>query len=193
MRVLDLGCGFRKRDPAAIGVDRVATDQTAVVCDLSHDRWPFADSSVDRFLCYHVIEHVPDVVSFMREIHRVGRPGAVLTGEVPHFLSPYAYADPTHVHFLGVRAFDMFCDRGDVKTQWGAVRSAINAALGVHFDGGTFHARGLFRKRRTYLDFPRLYKLTRVEWLINQLPEAYEAQGLLRAPGNLCFELEVLK
>lgn len=191
--VLDLGCGFTKRDVTAIGVDRVATPATGVITDLSRYPWPFRANTVDRFLCFHIIEHVPDIVGFMKEIHRVGRPGATLSGEVPHFLSPYAFTDPTHAHFLCVRSFDMFCDRTVVKDEWGWVRLAVNKALGLHFDGGTFHARGLFRKRSIRLEFPRLYKATGFEWVANCLPEAYEVASVVRAPCNLCFELEVLK
>jgi len=190
---LDLGCGFRRRDPQASGVDVVATPATDIVCDLSRYPWPFHDNSVEHFSCYHVIEHIPDIVGFMREVHRVGKRGAILEGEVPHFLSTYAYTDPTHIHFLGLRAFDMFCVPKTVTRQQGMVRKGINRLLGVHYGFGTFHAGGLFHKRVVCLRLPGLYRYTGQSWLINQFPEAYEVQGLLRGPGNVYFELEVRK
>jgi len=192
-KVLDLGCGFRKRDPAAIGVDLIPTPQTDLICDLGTFPWPFADNTFDRILCYHVLEHVENVVGFIREVHRVAVPGAILEGEVPHFLNPYAYTDPTHVHFLGLRALDMFCVPETVTRQRSTVRRVLNRVLGVHYEFGTFHAGGLFRKRVVRLSLPKFYKVIGLSWLINQFPEAYEVQGLLRAPGNVYFELEVQK
>ena len=190
---LDLGCGFRKRDPQAFGVDVVSTPATDAVCDLSRYPWPFRDSSVDHFLCYHVIEHIPDIVGFMGEIHRVGRGGAIIEGEIPHFASSYAYSDPTHIHFLGMRAFDMFCVPETVTCQRSILRQGVNRLLGVHYEFGTFHAGGLFRKRVVCLRLPGLYRYSGLNWLINQFPEAYEVQGILRGPGNVYFELAVHK
>ncbi len=190
---LDLGCGFRKRDPQACGVDVVSTPATDVICDLGTYPWPFTDNSIDHFLCYHVIEHVPDIIGFMREVHRIGREGAIFEGEVPHFLSSYAYTDPTHIHFLGLRAFDMFCLPETVKQHRSILRRAVNRLLGVQHEFGTFHAGGLFRKRLICLRLPGLYRLVGLNWLINKFPEAYEVQGVLRGPGNIYFELEVQK
>lgn len=43
----------------------------------------FEDDSVDWFLCFHVLEHIPDEVAAMSEIHRVLRPGGTLVIQVP--------------------------------------------------------------------------------------------------------------
>src|SRR4051794_35048583 len=39
--------------------------------DLSKDRLPFEDSSVDLIFSYHTLEHVPDYLFSLSEIHRV--------------------------------------------------------------------------------------------------------------------------
>ena len=43
----------------------------------------FEDDSVDWFLCFHVLEHIPDEAAAMSEIHRVLRPGGTLVIQVP--------------------------------------------------------------------------------------------------------------
>lgn len=191
-KVLDLGCGFKKRDPAAISVDLMPTPQTDLICDLGAFPWPFADNTFDRILCYHVLEHLEDVVGFMREVHRVAVPGAILEGMTPHFSSPYSYMDPTHKKHFSIRMFDMFCDQASVMRQQGVLRRVLNKLVGVEDDTGTFYARALFEKVKVQLRFQGLSRIIGIGWLANQFPEVYEFQGLVRG-GDTYFELRVRK
>jgi SAM-dependent methyltransferase len=43
----------------------------------------YADRSVDAFVCFHVLEHLPQEADALREIYRVLRPGAVAVVQVP--------------------------------------------------------------------------------------------------------------
>jgi SAM-dependent methyltransferase len=43
----------------------------------------YADSSVDWFICFHVLEHIPDETAALDEIHRVLRPGGSALFQVP--------------------------------------------------------------------------------------------------------------
>jgi SAM-dependent methyltransferase len=43
----------------------------------------YAKNSVDWFICFHVLEHIPDEVAALNEIHRVLRPGGSAVFQVP--------------------------------------------------------------------------------------------------------------
>ena len=46
-------------------------------------RMRYDDRSLDYFLCFHVLEHIPDVDRALREIHRVLRPSGCAILQVP--------------------------------------------------------------------------------------------------------------
>lgn len=89
--VLDVGCGrkpYRSFIPAAeyvgMEVDTPRTRQsfTADVYYNGRD-FPFPDARFDGVLCSQVFEHVFTPKDFLREIHRVLRPGGCLVLTVP--------------------------------------------------------------------------------------------------------------
>jgi SAM-dependent methyltransferase len=49
--------------------------------DITAMRYP--DASVDHFLCFHVLEHIPDADAALREIRRVLVPGGTAIFQVP--------------------------------------------------------------------------------------------------------------
>jgi SAM-dependent methyltransferase len=107
LKVLDVGCGWKKT-PGAIGMDSLAASAADVVADLN-DRWPFPDSSFDRVVANHVLEHVPDLVHVMDEAWRVLKPGGTFVLRGPHFSSPeLVWSDPTHRRGLSVSMFRHF-------------------------------------------------------------------------------------
>ena len=57
----------------------------------------FPTGSVDYFICFHVLEHIPDERSALAEIHRVLKPGGVAVIQVPvdwHVPSTREYPAP---------------------------------------------------------------------------------------------------
>ncbi|BAO55340.1 class I SAM-dependent methyltransferase [Nonlabens marinus] len=53
-------------------------DVKADICDL-----PFADNEFDMILCNHVLEHIPDDLTAMKEMYRVMKPGGTAIFQVP--------------------------------------------------------------------------------------------------------------
>lgn len=107
LKVLDLGCGNRKR-PGAIGVDfnnRTAAD---VIHDLNSFPYPFDDSSFDEIYLDNTLECLDDVIRVMEEVYRICKPGGLVKVIVPYFRSPYAFIDPLHKHFFTVSSFSYF-------------------------------------------------------------------------------------
>ena len=106
--VLDIGCGKKKQEPGAIGLDRQPGSDADVLCELTHFPWPIRDNSAGRIYLSHFLEHQADILRVMQEVHRVAKPDADVIIVTPHFSSPDSYSDPTHVHHLGFHSFDYF-------------------------------------------------------------------------------------
>lgn len=71
-RVLDIGCGARKR--GSVGIDIQETASVDVLAD--GRRLPFATDSFDAVVCYHLLEHLEedDIKRLLAEIARVLHP-----------------------------------------------------------------------------------------------------------------------
>lgn len=108
---MDLCCGAKKR-PGAFGVDWVKLPGIDLVHNLDSTPWPIESNSVSDLLCEHGIEHVGDVVAFLRECFRILKPGGILTVVCPHFSSFNSYADPTHKRHLSAFWFRPFMKGG---------------------------------------------------------------------------------
>jgi predicted SAM-dependent methyltransferase len=106
-RILDLGCGNKKR-PGAIGVD--FNDRTAadVIHNLNAFPYPFDDASVDEVYLDNILEHLDEPLKVMEEVYRIVRPGGRVKVIVPYFRSLWAFIDPTHQHFFTVSSFAFY-------------------------------------------------------------------------------------
>lgn len=110
MRVLDLGAGFGRhafetvRRGASVVAADLALDEmqetkntfaamflageipegVATLCLQANGlTLPFGDGSFDRVIASEVLEHVPDDLGVMAELHRVLKPGGMLAATVP--------------------------------------------------------------------------------------------------------------
>ena len=103
--ILELGCGPRKRVPAAIGIDALDYPSVDVVGDVFEVLERLADDSVDELHSYHFIEHIPDVLNLVKAMSRILKPGGTIVCVAPHFSNPYFYSDYTHKQFFGLYTF----------------------------------------------------------------------------------------
>lgn len=103
--IIELGCGPRKRDPHAIGIDSEDFDCVDIVGDAVEVLRAIPDAAVDRIQSSHFLEHVQDLSGIIAEVTRVLKQGGVMEAVVPHFSNPYFYSDPTHVHTFGLYTF----------------------------------------------------------------------------------------
>lgn len=107
-KVLEMGCGPRKRHPDAIGTDLLEYPGVDLVGDIYDVLALFPDGSVDAVYSYHFVEHVPDVGRLLEDLARVVKPEGLVEFVAPHFANPYFYSDPTHRSFFGLYTFDYF-------------------------------------------------------------------------------------
>ncbi|RRR72210.1 MAG: methyltransferase domain-containing protein [Candidatus Viridilinea halotolerans] len=104
---LDLGCGGSKK-AGCIGLDSVAAPGVDHVIDLTHERWPFADESVEYAFSSHFFEHIPEPNHVFMELGRVARNGARF-----EFWTPYTFTEEGffygHVAHFSERLWLEFC------------------------------------------------------------------------------------
>lgn len=115
--IIDIGCGSSKL-PGSFGVDLHPYAGVDKVLNLDETPWDLPSSAFRSIHATHVIEHVDDLVAFMREIHRIARPDAEVVIATPHFSSFNSWADPTHRRHMSTNWHELF-DTGYLAAQTG--------------------------------------------------------------------------
>lgn len=106
--IVELGCGNRKRRADAIGIDQYDADAVDIVGDVLSVLQAFPDCSVNLIESFHVLEHVENLPSLLKEISRVLAVGGEMLTVVPHFSNPFFYSDPTHRNPFGLYTFSYY-------------------------------------------------------------------------------------
>lgn len=175
MRILDVGCGIHKY-PGAIGIDRNPATDADVLCDLDRAPYPFRDSSFDRLLAIHVIEHLSDVIGAMEEFHRLVRSGGRVHIETPHYTDFSSFCDPTHRSHLNSFSFRYF---------------------GPDHGGFGYYSKAKFNEISIRVKLLSLWKWLGVEFLVNHFPryrKFWEHYLCYIVRGKVMeFEFEVVK
>lgn len=112
LKRLNLGAG-QTYLPDFVNVDTAA--RADLNLDLGTDRLPFKTNSIDFIFSYHTLEHVPDYLFALSEIHRVLRHGGVFYLGVPYVTSSqFNLVNPYHLHNFNEYSFDFF-DKAKLK------------------------------------------------------------------------------
>lgn len=140
---LDLGCGSNKAE-GAYGVDIHPYPGVDQVLDVNHTPWDLPDNQFTSIRSLHVIEHVDNVVGFMRELHRVCQAGAEVYIETPHFSSCNSWNDPTHKAHFSSQWYKEFRPGGYLAAQSGdfeLVQSHVTFGKSLRAKMGNWIAR----------------------------------------------------
>lgn len=129
---VDLGPADRYDPGFDVYVDLVASPNIPAgkmkIADLRKE-WPFADSSVAFFRAHDIIEHLPDKVHTMNEIHRCLAPGGIVEIRVPTIEGVGAVCDPQHASLWSRASFDYF-----IKGEYAHTRLAPFYGITAAFD-----------------------------------------------------------
>ena len=181
MKILDVGCGVNKT-PGAVGLDNNPRTGADVIHDLGDLPYPFGDNEFDMVVSNHVVEHVPDVIAFITELHRITKPGGRIKLLTPHYTNPDWANDPTHRNHINSYTFNTFMPGRQV------------------FD---FYTNIHLKPVRTYVSLAGLWKVLGFEFLVN-LDQRVPSMRFLRKfweqylsyifrGKELQFEFEVVK
>ena len=129
-----------------MGIDSNSRSHADVIHDLGKLPYPFPDNEFDEIICHHVIEHVPDVMAFVSELHRVCKPLARIKIVTPHYSNPDWATDPTHRNHFNSYSFTCFMpDRTPFP----------------------FYTELELRPVHTYVSLANLWRALGIEWLTN--------------------------
>ena len=132
---------------------------------------PFRTSSLSRVWCYDVVEHIADVPTLMRELHRVLEPDGTVFVTTPHFSCANSYTDPTHKQHFGWRSFDYFTDNHALKYYSSARFRIVHRVLRFH--GGLIDSL----MRRIAARWPEFYE-HRLAWTFPAWYLEFEMQAV---------------
>jgi SAM-dependent methyltransferase len=103
---LNLGAG-KTYIPAFVNVD--IDEKADVSLDLGREPLPFEDDSASLVFSHWTLEHIPDYLAALAEIHRVLRHDGVLLLGLPYVtLTEYHLVNPYHLHNFSEHSFDFF-------------------------------------------------------------------------------------
>ena len=144
-KVLDVGCG-KSKTPGAVGLDINPRTGADVIHDLGCFPYPFADNEFDEVVGIHILEHVPDPMRFVEELHRITKPGGTIRLVCPHYTNPDWASDLTHRNHLSSYSFQNFLEDRQI------------------FD---FYTKARLARREVRLTLANLWRLVGLETLIN--------------------------
>lgn len=181
MKILDVGCGANKTE-GAVGLDNNPRTAADVIHDLAEIPYPFPDDEFDQVVASHVVEHVPDVMAFIGELHRVTKNGGRIKLLTPHYTNPDWANDPTHRNHINSYTFNTFLPGRQV------------------FD---FYTEIELKRVRCYVSLLSLWKYLGIEFLVNLDQKAYGLRFLRKfweqylsyiiRGKELQFEFDVIK
>lgn len=111
-KVLNIGCGARPVVGAVNHDRRIHSPWVDIAWELEAMPWAHGwQDDAPRFdvvVAHDVIEHIPDALGFVNEVHALLRPGGLFIMRGGAADNPAAYTDPTHVHYFTEESFDFF-------------------------------------------------------------------------------------
>lgn len=109
---INLGCGDKYKE-GFCNVDS-GNCRKDLSWNLETFPWPIPSNVAGNIFASHLLEHIKkeNLISFMREVHRILKPGGIVEIYCPHYTSMNAFTDFTHQYFVTEDTFSYFCRDG---------------------------------------------------------------------------------
>ncbi len=124
MPKLDLACGPQNK-VGYVHHENVGAKEYLPHVDIEHDLtvfpWPWADGEFQEIRAEDIVEHLPNLIDFMNECHRIMAPGGVLIIRTPAWDAEFSHIDPTHIRLYALDTFDFF----DPMTAYGSYNTHL--------------------------------------------------------------------
>ena len=132
---INIGSGYTKFD-GYINIDNDPNSQPDHLVDLEKDRLPFEDSTVERVIAHHILEHLGDgYFHLLRELYRVCKDKAIIDIVVPYHHHEVFYNDPTHKRPITVDGLRMFSKQYNLENiKMGVATSNLAIMHNVDFN-----------------------------------------------------------
>ena len=118
---LNIGSGHHRAE-GWTNLDRSLEVKPDILFDLNDipgKQIPLLSSSVDVFLCSHILEHLPNILPVMQELYRIAKPKASMCVRVPYGGSDIAYEDPTHCRYFFENSMSYFGQPAYARADYG--------------------------------------------------------------------------
>ena len=181
---LNFGCGRDYRD-GWVNADVNPKVRADVYLNPKDGRIPFEDNTFDEILLDNVLEHIgrDRIFTFLDELHRISRAGAILRIYVPHYTSVFAYANLSHCTTFAIGAFDCCTSEGGI----GSSERYGKAVFRVRRQRLLFFGHNPVRMR--VLGKLPINWLFNVSWLWQKMMERFQVFGF----DEVYFELDAVK
>jgi len=104
---LDVGCGQNKKD-GFLGIDIISAEEVDFVLDITKEKLPIEDNSVDEMFSNHFFEHIDSPKEALEELIRVSVHGAQFEVWTPYLKSNDAFL-LGHRHFYNEKIWRHIC------------------------------------------------------------------------------------
>ena len=115
---INIGCGEDIRQ-GWVNIDINPLDKSVLKLDVDNEKFPFEDNTVDLIEAIDLLEHLHNLIPFLKECYRVLKHGGALYVEVPKFPSDAAIADPTHVRYFVDETFKYITEYEGARKMYG--------------------------------------------------------------------------
>ncbi len=105
--ILDVGCGDMKVKNA-IGIDCAILPGVDIVHDLNKYPWPFKKETFDEIYMLNIIEHLPNAIKVMEEVHRILKKDGKVHIVTVYWNHRHSVTDPQHVSSFNEHTWDFF-------------------------------------------------------------------------------------
>ncbi|MFL5812870.1 MAG: methyltransferase domain-containing protein [Bdellovibrionia bacterium] len=152
-------------------------------------RFPFKDKEFDYVVCSHVIEHVPDPVSFCSELFRIAGKGYI---EYPLATYEYLYNYDVHLHLLKRQKDGRLAFLPKSKTRLSEFNLFQNLNRKMHDAGANAHLLAfehLFFEGFEWSDSFKVFEVSDLSQLLPEFsPSIVKEEGSLRHFKNSARE-----